>query len=94
MQRFGQSIVDPDKIIYLLAGDEKSILNMPQRICYDLQNKGVCGGVMRLNMICDRNCAVDPSVPAGEQIVDAVMEIWLPKDLAASLSDENLSTEK
>ncbi len=34
---------------------------------------------LRVNPVVDRDFFVDPTVSAGNQVIDAVLEIWLPE---------------
>ena len=68
----------PLKFIFLLAGQEAVLKTMEEKVFADL-SASYANAVLRVNPIVDRGFAVDPTVSAGAQIIDAVLELWLPR---------------
>lgn len=68
----------PVKFIHLLSGPEMALQETAENLFADLALR--CDSVaLRINPVVDKSFSVVPAVPAGNQIIDAVMEIWLPK---------------
>jgi uncharacterized protein (TIGR02118 family) len=66
------------KFIYLLSGLEAALRPMTERLFADLAARAD-SVALRINPVVDRGFSVDPTVPAGRQVIDAVLEIWLPE---------------
>jgi uncharacterized protein (TIGR02118 family) len=78
MRRCGAVGHVPVKFIYLLSGSETSLMALADGLCANFA-AGPGGADLRVNPIINRDFAVDPTVSAGGQIIDAVVEIWLPE---------------
>ena len=68
----------PVKFVYLLAGPEAAMKTMENRLFASFA-ANYSNAVLRVNPIVDRGFSVDPTVSAGGQVIDAVLEIWLPE---------------
>jgi hypothetical protein len=68
----------PVKFVYLLAGSAAAIRTVEDRLFADLA-ASFSDVALRVNPIIDRDFSVDPTVSAGGQVIDAVLELWLPK---------------
>ena len=51
---------------------------MEGRLLADLA-ANFANAALRVNPIVDRGFSVDPAVSAGGQVIDAVLELWLPE---------------
>jgi uncharacterized protein (TIGR02118 family) len=78
MRRHGDAQPLPVKFIYLLAGPEAALKALGDRLLVDLSARSE-GVALRINLVIDRNFSVDPTVRSGRQVIDAVMEVWLPE---------------
>lgn len=70
------------KLLYLLHGQPKAIETLGQAIQAAFEDSDESAR-FRINPIIARDIVVDQSITAGEQIVDAVLEVWT-LDLASS----------
>jgi hypothetical protein len=68
----------PVKYVYLLAGPEAAMNTLGDRLFADLANS-FANAALRINPVVERGFSVDPTVSAGGQVIDAVLEIWLPE---------------
>jgi uncharacterized protein (TIGR02118 family) len=68
----------PVKFIYLVAASEGAMKTMEDRFFADLA-ASFANAALRVNPIVDRGFSVDPTVSAGGQFIDAVLELWLPQ---------------
>jgi hypothetical protein len=68
----------PVKFVYLLAGSAAAMRTVEDRLFADLA-ASFSDVALRVNPIIDRDFSVDPTVSAGGQVIDAVLELWLPK---------------
>ena len=68
----------PVKFIFLLAGPEAAMKTIEDRLFADLAAR-FANAALRVNPIVDRGFSVDPTVSAGGQVIDAVLELWLPQ---------------
>ncbi len=68
----------PVKYLYLLAGPEAAMRTIGDTLLTIL-GASFDNVALRINPIIDRRFSVDPNVSAGGQVVDAVLEIWLPR---------------
>ena len=66
------------KFIYLLEGSETAIA-VAETLFADLA-AGSDDAAIRVNPVIDRNFSVDPIVSAGGQVIDTVLEVWLPEE--------------
>jgi uncharacterized protein (TIGR02118 family) len=79
----------PVKFIYLLGGPEAAMKTMEDRLLADLAS--FANAALRVNPIVDRGFSVDPTVSAGGQVIDAVLELWLPQGTHAAIAQRVLS---
>jgi len=80
----------PMKYIYLLAGPDAAIRTMEGRLFADLA-ASFANAALRVNPIVDRGFSVDPTVSAGGQVIDVVLELWLPQGTDAAIAQRVLS---
>ena len=80
----------PVKYIYLLAGPDAAIRTMEGRVFADLA-ASFANAALRVNPTVDRGFSVDPTVSAGGQVIDAVLELWLPQGTDAAIAQRVLS---
>jgi uncharacterized protein (TIGR02118 family) len=80
----------PVKFVYLLAGPEDAIETTVDRLFADLA-ASLANAALRINRIVDRGFSVDPTVSAGGQVIDAVVEIWLPEGTNDAIAERVLS---
>lgn len=78
LTRFGNPAAAQTKVISMLRGQAEDISAHRAFLADGFVQTGADGAAIRLNPIIDRSFVVDPSVPSGAQIVDAVLEVWLP----------------
>ena len=78
LRRHGEAGRLPVKFIYLLEGSETAIRTVAETLFADLA-AGSDDAAIRVNPVIDRNFSVDPTVSAGGQVIDAVLEVWLPE---------------
>jgi uncharacterized protein (TIGR02118 family) len=79
----------PVKFIYLLAGPGVVLKKMEDQLFSSLSANSA-DAALRLNPIVDRGFAVDPTVSAGSQVIDAVLELWLPQGVDDALARQIL----
>ena len=75
----------PVKFIHLLAGQEAAMKNLEDRLFADLA-ASFANAALRVNRIVDRGFSVDSTVSAGGQVIDAVLELWLPQGTDAAIA--------
>jgi hypothetical protein len=46
---------------------------------------------IRVNPVIDRNFSVDPTVSAGGQVIDTVLEVWLPEGIDDAIAQRVLT---
>ena len=80
----------PVKFIHLLAGQEAAMKNMEDRLFADLA-ASFANAALRVNRIVDRGFSVDSTVSAGGQVIDAVLELWLPQGTHHAVAQRLLS---
>jgi hypothetical protein len=80
----------PVKFIHLLAGQEAAMKNMEDRLFADLA-ASFANAALRVNRIVDRGFSVDSTVSAGGQVIDAVLELWLPQGTHDAVAQRLLS---
>jgi uncharacterized protein (TIGR02118 family) len=80
----------PVKFLYLLAGPEAVMKTTEDRLFADLA-ASFANAALRVNPIVDRGFSVDPTVSAGGQVIDAVLELWLPQGTDDAVAQHILS---
>ena len=80
----------PVKFIYLLTGPEAAMKIMEDRLFADLA-ASFANTALRVNPIVDRGFSVDPTVSAGGQVIDAVLELWLQQGANDAVAPRVLS---
>ncbi|WP_201834817.1 EthD family reductase [Microvirga zambiensis] len=80
----------PMKLIYLLAGSEAEIEAAVEALFAALASSSECTAI-RINPVIDRNFSVDSTVSSGSQIIDAVLEIWLPEGETSAVAQRVLT---
>ena len=80
----------PVKFIYLLTGPEAAMKIMEDRLFADLA-ASFANAALRVNPIVDRGFSVDPTVSAGGQVIDAVLELWLQQGANDAVAPRVLS---
>jgi len=80
----------PVKFIYLLTGPEAAMKAMEDRLFADLA-ASFANAALRVNPIVDRGFSVDPTVSAGGQVIDAVLELWLQQGANDAVAQRILS---
>jgi len=80
----------PVKFIYLLTGPEVAMKIMEDRLFADLA-ASFANAALRVNPIVDRGFSVDPTVSAGGQVIDAVLELWLQQGANDAVAQRILS---
>ena len=78
------------KFVYLLAGPEDAIDITVNRLFAEIA-AGLPDAALRVNPIVDKGFSVDPTVSAGGQVIDAVLEIWLPAGTNDGIAQRVLS---
>lgn len=91
VQQAGEQVAFGDrsseiKLLFLLSGDQAKLKAAGGDLTNDLENSA-SGGVVRFNPVVDRSFAVDTSVPSGAQVIDGVLELWLPKSAVPAALD-------
>ena len=79
----------PVKSMYLLQGDTQDIATAAKEAARSLTDQGSSVNY-RINTILARDIQVDQSISAGQQIIDAVLEIWVSSDADALQVSEAL----
>ena len=80
----------PVKFICLLAGSEAAMKTMEHRLFADLA-ASFANAALRVSPIVDRGFSVDPTVSAGGQVIDAILELWLPQGTHDAVAQRILS---
>ena len=80
----------PVKFVYLLAGPEAAMKIMEDRFFAALA-ASFANAAPRVNPIVDRGFSVDPTVSAGGQVIDAVLELWLQQGANDAVAPRVLS---
>ena len=86
----GHSAAGGRKLMYLIKGDSGALEKL-QGVLTDMMSS--IGGSFRINRIINRDFRVDTTVPAGVQLIDAVLEIFVSTK-AAETFNETASMEK
>ena len=84
MLRHGDAGRLPVKFIYLLAGSEAELQAAVETLFAALTASSESAAI-RMNPVVDRNFSVDPTVSSGGQVIDAVLEIWLPEAASSTV---------
>jgi uncharacterized protein (TIGR02118 family) len=79
LNQSGHSTPNGIKLMYLLGGDDSAF----KQLLDALPNILAAGGSFRLHRIINRDFRVDSTVPAGNQMVDGVLEVFLAGDATA-----------
>jgi uncharacterized protein (TIGR02118 family) len=77
LNRIGRSSLNGIKLMYLLRGNDAALTQLSEALPKVLS---AAGGSFRLNRVIDRDFRVDATVPAGNQMVDGVLEVFLAGD--------------
>jgi len=88
-RRHGDGDRLPVKLIYLLAGSQEEIRAAVEALFAALSASSK-SAAMRVNPVIDRNFSVDATVSSGGQVIDAVLEIWLPDESACTTARQVL----
>jgi hypothetical protein len=78
------------KLMYLLRGDDGLLTQLLKHLPKVLSSTG---GSFRLNRIINRDFRVDSTVPAGKQMVDAVLEVFLAGDATGESFNKSAAIE-
>jgi len=89
LRRHGDAGGLPVKFIFLLAGSDAAIQAVAETLFADLA-AGADDAAIRVNPVVDRNFSVDPTVSAGGQVIDAVLEVWLPEGTGDAIAQRVL----
>ena len=90
LRRHGEADRLPVKFIYLLEGSETAIRAVAETLFADLA-AGSDDAAIRVNPVIDRNFSVDPTVSAGGQVIDTVLEVWLPEGIDDAIAQRVLT---
>jgi hypothetical protein len=77
LNQIGRSAPNGVKLMYLLRGNDAALMQLLDALPNVLS---ATGGSFRLNRIIDRDFRVDSTVPASNQMVDDVLEVFLAAD--------------
>jgi uncharacterized protein (TIGR02118 family) len=78
LNEFGGSTSNGIKLMYLLRGDDGALAQLLDALSKVLS---AASGSFRLNRIINRDFRVDSTVPAGDQMIDGVLEVYLGGDV-------------
>jgi len=90
LKGFGHSVAGGRKLMYLIKGDDGALERLQGALTEIMPS---IGGSFRINRIINRDFRVDTTVPAGTQMIDAVLEIFL-SGKAGEAFNETASMEK
>lgn len=90
LSQFGHATTNGIKLMYLLRGSDEALARLLDALSKVLS---ATGGSFRLNRIINRDFRVDPTVPAGEQMIDGVLEVFLAGDVTAESFNEAAEIE-
>jgi len=85
LNQIGHSASNGIKLMYLLRGDDGALTQLLDALSKVLS---ATGGSFRLNRIINRDFRVDSTVPAGNQMVDGVLEVFLAGDVTGENFNE------
>jgi hypothetical protein len=77
LNQIGHSAPNGIKLMYLLRGNDAALTQLSDALPKVLS---ATGGSFRLNRIMNRDFRVDSTVPAGNQMVDGMLEVFLAGD--------------
>jgi uncharacterized protein (TIGR02118 family) len=63
------------KAMFLMGGDRKNLSAFANELTDQFERSGF-DGALRFHPVIDRSFDVDASIPAGSQVVDAILETW------------------
>ena len=86
----GHASPDGIKLMYLLRGDDAALAQVLDGLS---KLKSASGGSFRLNRIINRDFRVDPTVPAGDQMIDGMLEVFLADDVTCGRFKETGAVE-
>ena len=89
LNQSGHSTPNGIKLMYLLGGDDSAF----KQLLDALPDMLAAGGSFRLNRIINRDFRVDSTVPAGNQMVDGVLEVFLADDVTGENFNEAAAIE-
>lgn len=89
IESVGMPISDDRKLLILLHGETLALKAMVASLKVHLQAQRRSARV-RLSPIIARDVIVDESIPTGEQLVDAVFELWFDHDATKSVANSLL----
>ena len=75
LNQIGHSAPNGIKLMYLLRGNDAALTQLSDALPKVLS---ATGGSFRLNRIINRDFRVDSTVPAGNQMIDGMLEVFLP----------------
>ena len=90
LNQIGRSAPNGVKLMYLLRGNDAALMQLLDALPNVLS---ATGGSFRLNRIIDRNFRVDSTVPASNQMVDGVLEVFLAGDSAGENFNKTAAIE-
>jgi hypothetical protein len=90
LNQIGHSASNGIKLMYLLRGDDGALTQLLDALSKVLS---ATGGSFRLNRIINRDFRVDSTVPAGNQMVDGVLEVFLADDVTGENFNEAAAIE-
>jgi uncharacterized protein (TIGR02118 family) len=91
LKQFGKAMSNGRKLMYLVRGDGGALDRLEEALSKILT---ATGGSFRLNRIINRDFRVDSSVPTGDQVIDAVLELFLAGEVTGESFHESASSEK
>ena len=85
LNQFGDSTSNGTKLMYLLRGGDGALAQLLDALSKVLS---AASGSFRLNRIINRDFRVDSTVPAGDQVIDGVLEVYLAGDVTGENFNE------
>jgi uncharacterized protein (TIGR02118 family) len=83
LNQFGQPVASDRKLMYLIKGSDRALGDLEGALSAILPS---IGGSFRVNRVINRDFRVDSTVPAGVQLIDAVLEIFLNGEAAEAFN--------
>jgi uncharacterized protein (TIGR02118 family) len=90
LNQFGRLTYNGIKLMYLLRGEYGALAQLLDALSKVLSGTG---GSFRLNRIISRDFRVDSTVPAGDQVIDGVLEVFLAGDVTGQNFNETAAIE-
>ncbi len=90
LNQIGHSTPNGIKLMYLLRGNDRALMQLLDALPEVLS---ATGGSFRLNRIINRDFRVDSTVPAGNQMVDGVLEVFLAGDATGESFNKAVAVE-